>query len=172
MSRVAPLLFFAVLTAAPACAETPTEFMQRFAGKWVGTGQLLFGEGTEFACELSGAPSGEMTFGMTGRCWMGAVSAPVHASLRYNQETDRFYGEFMDGSGGSGLDIVGHRAGEGVSLQLTRGGTQGRLAAERTGGDDMKVTIYYRDMANDRELPVVAMGFVREEVVTGSVTGN
>jgi hypothetical protein len=171
MSRVAVLLLSAALaaTALPARADDAAAYMQRFSGKWVGTGQLLFGDAAEFACELNGDPGSQLSFAMSGRCWMGSLSAPVHARLRYNEETDRFYGEFMDGANGTGLDIVGMRAGEGVSLQLVRGATQGRLAAERTGPDQMKVIIYYRDVENDRELPVVAMGFTRKEVITGSV---
>jgi hypothetical protein len=159
----------------PARADDAAEFMQRFSGTWVGSGQLLFNTGgaSEFACELSGDPSAsQLTFGMSGKCWMGSLSAPVSASLRYNSDTNRFYGQFLDGAAGNGLDIVGNRAGRGFSLKLVRGSTQGRLAAETIGEDQMKITIYYRDIKNDRELPVVAMGFTRKDVITGSIQGN
>ena len=172
MSRVlsAFLAAAALLAAAPARADEAAEFMQRFSGKWVGTGQLLVGTEVEFACELNGDPSPtQLTFGMTGRCWMGRLSAPVHAALRYNAETNRFYGSFMDGADGDGLDIVGARAGEGFSLNLSKGAVQGRLSAETVSRDQMKITIFYRDTANDRELPVVAMGFTRKDVITGSL---
>lgn len=187
MSRVKFLLFFAALCAAaiPArAAEDAVDFMTRFSGEWLGTGQLLVGaeNGLKFSCELDGDPSRtRLTFGMKGRCWMGALSAPVNAQLRYNAETNRFYGEFMDGSRGSGLDIVGARSGDGFSLQLTRGAAQGRLTAETVNADQMKIMIFYRDRKNNRELPVVAMGFTRKSagaiglpdylpnVVTGSV---
>lgn len=165
----------AVAASLPALADDAAEFMQRFSGKWVGTGQLLFttAGSTDFACELNGDPSAtQLTFGMTGRCWMGSLSAPVNATLRYNADTNRFYGQFMDGSAGAGLDIVGARAGRGFSLKLVRGATQGRLSAETIGKDQMKVVIYYRDVKNDRELPVVAMGFTRKDVITGSVAPN
>src|SRR3712207_205128 len=118
MSRVTSLLFLAALCfqgASARAADDAGEFMARFSGEWLGTGQLLVGaeNGLTFSCELDGAPSRtRLTFAMKGRCWMGALSAPVNATLRYNAETNRFYGTFMDGSQGNGLDIVGARAGD------------------------------------------------------------
>ncbi len=157
--------------------------MARFSGEWLGSGQLLVGSenGLKFDCELDGDPSRtQLTFGMKGRCWMGALSAPVYATMRYNAETNRFYGEFMDGSRGSGLDIVGARAGDGFSLQLTRGPAQGRLTAETVNPDQMKIMIFLRDRVNNRELPVVAMGFTRKDAgaiglpdyLPGAATGS
>jgi hypothetical protein len=189
MSRVISLIFLAAfcLHAAPARADDAGEFMSRFSGEWLGSGQLLVGaeNGLKFSCELDGDPSRtRLTFGMKGRCWMGALSAPVNATLRYNAETNRFYGAFMDGAQGNGLDIVGARAGDDFSLQLARGPAQGRLVAETVNPDQMKITIYYRDRARNRELPVAAMGFTRKsagaiglpdymsDVVTGSVKAN
>jgi hypothetical protein len=170
MFRAPSLALLAALTATtvamPARADDAADFMARFSGEWLGSGKLLFGaeNGMEFACELNGNPSKtQLTFGMKGKCWMGRLSAPIHARLRYNADTNAFYGEFMDGADGSGVDIMGARAGEGFSLKLTRGSAQGRLAAETVDADQMKVTIFFRDRANNRELPVVAMGFTRKE---------
>jgi len=190
MSRVLPLLFSALLAAAaagPARADDAAEFMQRFSGEWLGTGELLVGQesGLKFHCELDGDPSRtQLTFGMTGRCWLGALSASIHASLHYNGETNEFYGSFLGGAEGDGLDVVAMRAGEGFSMRLVRGGVQGRLTAEAVDRDQLRVMIYYLDRANDRELPVVAMGFTRSEAaelglpdylpndVTGSIDGQ
>lgn len=171
MFRVPAFALFATLVATalgpPAKAnDAAADFMARFSGAWLGAGELLLGSenGMKFSCELNGNPSkSQLTFGMKGRCWMGRLSAPVHARLRYNAETDHFYGAFMDGAEGNGVDLMGARAGEGFSLKLTRGSAQGRLAAEKVNPDQMKITIYYRDRANDRELPVVAMGFTRKD---------
>lgn len=188
MSRAAVLALLAGLVVgapAPARADDAADFMQRFSGEWLGTGQLLLGaeNGLKFNCELKGDPSRtKLTFGMSGKCWMGVLSAPVYARLRYNAETNRFYGSFMDGSQGDGLDIVGARAGEGFSLQLVRGSAQGRLTADALNGDQLKIMLFYRDAKTRNELPVVAMGFTRKgsgdalpeylpDVVTGSV-GN
>lgn len=178
MPRVFSLVFSVVLAAVlvlPARADDAADFMQRFSGAWIGSGQLLFGTvvGTEFACELNGDPSAtRLTFGMTGRCWMGALSAPVDAQLRYNAETNEFYGDFMGGAEGNGVDLVGMRAGGDFSLRLTRGSEQGRLALETIGPNEMKAVIYYRDPRSKTELPVAAMGFTRKEVITGSIAGN
>lgn len=150
--------------AAPASADDAAEFMERFAGKWLGTGSLLFGpeNGLEFTCELEGKPSrSQLTFGMKGRCWMGIISGPVFARLHYNSDQNRFYGQFLDGAEGDGLDIVGTKKGEGFSLDLVRGQAQGNLHAEAIGEHQMKVLITYRDRANDRYLPIAAMGFTR-----------
>lgn len=164
-------LALTVLSASlPARADDAAAFMQRFSGAWIGTGQLLFGDGMEFACELNGDPSEtQLTFGMTGKCRMGTMAAPINAQLRYNAETNRFYGQFLGGAQGDGVDLVGARAGEGFSLRLVRGAAQGRLAAETVGADQMKVTIFYKDPNSANEMPVVAMGFTRKDVITGSV---
>jgi hypothetical protein len=183
MSRVIALLLsaaFAVTLALPAQAD---ELMARFSGEWVGTGQLLFGPqyGTEFQCELKGDPNeSRLNFNMSGRCWIGILSAPVYARLRYNADTKEYYGEFLDGAEGSGVNMVGTQAGHGISLKLVRGRLQGRLTAETVTADQMKVMMFYRDIEHNRELPVVAMGFARKgtdglpdylpSFVTGSTT--
>ena len=136
MSRV-PSLFATALVAwmaaSPARADDASEIMARFSGEWLGTGQLLFGpqNGLQFHCALTGDPHSRLGFGMTGRCWMGALSAPIYAALHYNAETDRFYGEFMDGADGDGVDIVAARSGEGISMRLTRGSAHGRSREPR-----------------------------------------
>ena len=185
MSRIFPLALLALVAgsaALPARADDAADFIANFSGAWLGTGQLLVGaeNGVKFSCELAGNPiRSELSFGMQGRCWMGPLSAPVHARLRYNRDTSRFYGRFLDGSEGSGLDIVGARAGDGFSLQLTRSGVQGRLTAEAVSPDQMTITIFYRDRASNRELPVVAMGLARKnsgealpDYLSGVVTGS
>jgi hypothetical protein len=175
MPRVSVLALSAALafSAAPAAhAGDAGALMQRFSGAWIGTGQVLFGAEprAEFACELKNDPK-NLTFGMRGQCRMGAFSAPVYAELRYNAETQRYYGAFMDGAAGSGADIVGTQAGNAaISLKLMRGTMQGRLAAETLGEDQMKVIIYYRDPNTRAETPVIAMGFTRKDVITGSIT--
>ncbi len=173
MSRVLPSFALAVAlafsTAATARADDAADFMARFSGEWLGTGQLLLGaeNGLKFHCELKGDPSAsQLTFSMSGRCWMGVLSAGVSAQLRYNAETKRFYGEFMDGSAGDGLDIVGARDGDGFSLKLVRGPAQGHLTADAVNADQLKVMMFYRDRAHDRDLPVVAMGFTRKDAGT------
>ena len=107
--------------------------MQRFSGSWIGSGKLLFGAEPrpEFACELKGDPGeSQLTFGLSGQCRMGMMSAPVFAQLHYDAKTKRFYGQFMDGAAGNGVDIVGARAGEGFSLKLLAAAVvQGRLTA-------------------------------------------
>lgn len=175
MSRAIPLAFCAALAlgtaAGPAWADDAADFMQRFSGQWYGTGQLLFGaeNGVEFACELKGDPSAsQLTFGMSGRCRMGTLSAGIHAQLRYNADTNQFYGQFLGGSQGDGVDLVGERAGDGFSLKLLRDNAQGRLTAETLDHGQMKVVIYYRHPVDRSEVPVVAMGFTRAEMVTGS----
>jgi hypothetical protein len=160
-------------SALPAQAEDAASFMQRFGGSWIGTGQVLFGAEPrpEFACQLNNDPSAtKLTFGMSGQCHMGGLSAPIYAELRYNADTKQFYGDFMGGSQGAGADIVGTQSGEAVSLKLSRGTLQGRLSAEPVGNDQLKVVIYYRDVRTNTEMPVVAMGLTRKEVITGSIT--
>lgn len=177
MSRVLAIVLAALLAASagPVRADDAADFMERFSGEWAGVGELLVGSesGLTFECALDGEPSRTgLTFAMTGRCWLGKLSARVHARLRYNRHTNEFYGTFLGGAEGDGLDVVGQRAGEGFSMRLVRGGVQGRLTAEAVTRDRLEVIIYYRDVANDRELPVVAMAFGRSGPVAGDVTGS
>lgn len=170
MPRTALLAAALLVLAQPAAAEpqeagAAASFMQRFSGEWRGTGRVLVGpaHGAKFHCALAGDPgSGESSFLMTGKCWLGRLSAPVAARLRYNSETGRYYGAFRDGSDGSGVDIVGARDGDGFVMNLSRGTAQGRLTAEPVGATQMKVMISLVDRPNAREIPVIAMGFARD----------
>ncbi|MHA1190367.1 MAG: hypothetical protein ACTSSQ_07955 [Alphaproteobacteria bacterium] len=167
--------------AAGAEAVDAALFMNKFSGEWRGTGKVLLGpdSGLKFHCRLDGDPSkSRLTFGMKGRCWIGKFAAPVFARLRYNRETNRFYGAFMDGAKGQGVDIVGERRGAGFKMKLSRGTAQGRLMAEPIGDDELKVVISLYDRRNKREIPIVAMGFAKkakfdlmidEPPVTGSI---
>jgi hypothetical protein len=180
MSRILALALSAAigLMALPTRAE---QLMTRFAGEWVGTGQLLYGpRNTIFRCELKGDQrDSQGRFDLTGRCWMGDLSAAVSAQLRYNADTMQYYGAFMDGAEGQGADITGAGAGGGLSLRLVRGNMQGRLTAEKVNADQMKVMLFYNDPQAKRELPVAAMGFARPDAnslpdympsfVTGSI---
>ncbi len=182
MPRIFAFLLATLLTAATTPPSQADELMARFSGEWVGTGQLLYGpRNTFFRCELKGDQSDAPShLYLTGRCWMGKMSAPVSARLRYNAGARQYHGAFMDGAAGFGADITGTRSGGGLSLRLTRSDMQGRLTAEPVNRDQMKVMLYYNDPKSDRERPVAAMGFARPDanslpnympdIVTGSIT--
>lgn len=175
---------FSLPAVATAEENDAAEFMERFSGEWRGTGKLLVGPetGMKFHCALNGDPSHtELTFGMTGKCWAGRLSAQVHARLHYNAETNRFYGDFMDGAEGNGVDVIGKRKGKGFSLILSRGTAQGELIAKPAGRNKMTITILLKDSTRTRSMAVAAMGFARkgekhlpiyDPVVTGSLTGQ
>ncbi len=160
------------------------KFMEQFSGEWRGSGRLLVGPetGLKFYCALDGNPSRtELTFGLNGKCWVGKLSARIYARLHFNAETNRFYGDFLDGAEGNGVDVIGKRKGNGFSLLLSRGMAQGELIAKPAGRNKMTVTILLTDRARKRSLPVAAMGFARkgekylpayDPMVTGSLTGR
>lgn len=161
--------------------DDAARFIERFSGEWRGTGKLLIGPdtGMKFHCSLNGDPSrSQMTFGMKGKCWAGRLSAPVFARLHYNRDNNKFYGDFMDGAEGDGVDIVAERAGKGFSMWLSRDQLQGELVANPAGESKMTIMISLIDHKNDRKIPVVAMGFARkgadslphyDPVVTGAL---
>ncbi|HSG96281.1 MAG TPA: hypothetical protein VLA28_12230 [Afifellaceae bacterium] len=173
-----------VPNAAAAEENDAAMFMERFSGEWRGTGKLLVGPetGLKFHCALDGDPSRtELTFGMTGKCWAGRLSGRVYARLRYNGDTNRFYGDFLDGAEANGVDVIGERRGDGFSLLLSRGMAHGELIAKPAGRNKMTVTILLSDKTRTRSLPVAAMGFARkgekhlpayDPVVTGSLKRN
>ena len=187
MNRITALCFglaVGMLGMAPEpvrAGDDAATFMEQFSGEWRGTGKFLIGPetGTKFHCALNGDPSRtQLTFGMKGKCWMGRLSAPVFARLRYNGESNRFYGNFMDGADGDGADIVAQRKGKGFSMWLARGELQGELVANPAGDQKMTVTISLIDRRRDRKIPVVAMGFAKkgadglpayDPLVTGSL---
>ncbi len=161
--------------------DDAARFIERFSGEWRGSGKLLIGPdtGMKFHCALNGDPSrSQMTFGMKGKCWAGRLSAPVFARLRYNHDNNKFYGDFMDGAEGDGVDIVAESAGQGFSMWLSRDQLQGELVASPAGDSKMTILISLIDHKNDRKIPVAAMGFARkgadslplyDPVVTGSL---
>ena len=171
MSRVVVLMLCAALglpagaTSAQA-GEKTQELLGRYAGEWIGSGQLLFGPqtGLQFHCELDGKPSRTQPhLRMTGRCWMAGLSARVHGLVRYDEHTDRIKGEFMGGAAGQGVDISGSPVANGVALDLSRPPAEGRVAAENINANQMTVMMYLGDPASDREVAVAAMGFTRKE---------
>jgi len=171
-------------SAATAGENDAATFMERFSGEWRGTGKLLVGPetGLKFHCALDGDPSRtELTFGMTGKCWAGRLSAQVYARLHFNAETNRFYGDFLDGAEGNGVDVIGERKDDGFSLLLSRGMAQGELIAKPAGRNKMTITILLKDKTRTRSMAVAAMGFARkgekhlpiyDPVVTGSLNSR
>lgn len=150
----------------PASAADSSGFVDRLSGAWRGTGQVLVGpqSGLKFHCALNGQQGrSDVSFRMTGKCWTGKLSAPVHARLRYNGDLTEIIGTFMGGSQGDGVDIVGSRDGDGLTLKLSRGTVQGLLTATAVGTTQMKVALDLVDPRTRRKLPVVAMGLARGE---------
>ena len=106
---------------------------------------------------------------MTGTCRMGSLAAPVNAQLRYNADTNEFYGQFMDGAEGIGVDIVGDARRQGLFAEARARRDAGAAdrrdrRQERDEGRDVST----RPKSGD-EMPVVSMGFTRKEVITGSI---
>jgi len=180
---IAVLAILALSFASTTSAEEndAAAFMEQFSGEWRGTGKLLVGPetGLKFHCALDGDPSRtELTFNMKGKCWSGRLSAQVYARLHFNAETNRFYGDFLDGAKGNGVDVIGEREGSGFSLVLSRGMAQGELVAKPAGRNKMTITILLKDSTRTRSMPVAAMGFARkgekhlpayDPMVTGSL---
>ncbi|SEQ35111.1 hypothetical protein SAMN05216548_10459 [Faunimonas pinastri] len=171
MSRLTALFLSCAVSvaafAAPARAnDDAAVFMAKFSGEWMGIGRILIGPqvNSKFYCSLDGDPTHtQLTFNMKGKCWMGKLSAPVFADLHYNNDNQRFYGAFLDGARGNGVDIIGERKGpDGFDLKLTRGSNSGVISASPVGDNQINATLLLHDGINNRDVPVVAMGIYRK----------
>lgn len=141
-------------------ADSETDFLAQFKGKWSGTGRVLAGpdKGTDFKCALNGKPSRTgVKISMDGKCSIGRLSARMGASIKYSAGVQKYIGRFMGGAKGNGMDIYGDRRGNALKLRLSRGTTQGSMDLLLQKKDLMRVIISVTDSERGRTIPVIAM---------------
>ncbi|TIT60578.1 MAG: hypothetical protein E5W60_18375, partial [Mesorhizobium sp.] len=110
------VLSFAVAVAAPLSfaekafgAEPDKQFFQSVEGRWVGPGEIVAGKykGTKFTCNFNGTtPDGKTGMTLDGDCRVGVFTQKMSATVE-RKGREGYKGNFMGGSSGNGLDIIG-----------------------------------------------------------------
>jgi len=142
-------------------ADVDEAFFRSIEGKWSGPGEILAGKfkGTKFNCRLQGTTPGFVAgMKLDGSCTMGLFSQTMTASVVRTGST--YQGEFYDGSGEQGLDIVsGSVVGNKVIFSISRNELDGIMLARVEDDNNMNVTISVE--VDEEYYPVIDMNLKR-----------
>ncbi|MET0168829.1 MAG: hypothetical protein ABW191_00365 [Aliihoeflea sp.] len=155
--------------AAPALAsDKDRKFFSSVEGSWSGPGEIVAGKykGTKFVCNFTGAtPNSKLGMSLDGGCRMGLFTQRMQASVEH-QGRAGYRGSFMDGSDGTGLDVIaGKVANDRVTFTLNRNQLNGAMLARMADPETMTVTVSV--LVDDQMVPVIGMNLKR--VDKGSV---
>lgn len=159
--RLAALLAGALVATGPAAAGDEV-FFERIDGVWSGPGEIVAGKykGTRFSCTLKGESAGAKP-GMTldGTCRVGLFSQAI--SARVVRRGRSYGGQFLDGAGGKGLDVVsGNVSGDRVVLGMERAELSGAMVARVKPNGRLGVTVSVR--VEDELVPVIGIDLERK----------
>ena len=179
LSTVLPL---AIAAAAPLAlagkafaAEPDKQFFRSVEGKWVGPGEIIAGKykGTKFTCNFIGStPNGRTGMSLDGDCRVGMFTQKMSATVE-RRGRDGYKGNFMGGSAGTGLDIIGGNVVDArkVVFTINRNQLRGVMQARIPDDNSMTVTIAVR--VDQQLVPVIGMSLKRVDAVeVGSITPN
>lgn len=179
LSTVLPL---AIAAAAPLglagkafAAEPDKQFFRSVEGKWVGPGEIVAGKykGTKFTCNFIGStPGGRTGMSLDGDCRVGMFTQKMSATVE-RKGRDGYKGNFMGGSAGTGLDIIGGNVVDArkVVFTINRNQLRGVMQARIPDDNSMTVTIAVR--VDQQLVPVIGMSLKRVDAVeVGSITPN
>lgn len=161
--------------ATPALAsEKDRHFFSSVEGSWSGPGEIVAGKykGTKFVCNFTGATPGEKVgMSLDGGCRVGLFTQKMQASVEH-QGRAGYRGSFMDGSDGTGLDVVGGRVdGRKVTLTLNRNQLNGAMLARLPDDNTMTVTVSV--LVDEQMVPVIGMNLKRvDRGAVGSVANH
>ncbi len=150
-------------------------FFDSVAGSWKGPGEIVAGKykGTKFTCDLAGDQMNPEETGivMDGTCRIGVFSQKMTATV--TQDGQVLSGQFLDGAGGKGLDIVaGNISSSRAVLAINRKTLTGAMIAQLTDPETMNVTVSVH--VGETLVPVLGMTLTRyaDNIAVGSIRTN
>jgi hypothetical protein len=153
-------------------AQKDRQFFESVSGVWSGPGEIVAGKykGTKFSCNLTGEPvdGNDTGIRLGGTCRVGVFSQPMNAVISMKGGT--YTGQFLDGAGGKGLDIVsGEVNGNRAVMGINRSKLNGAMVASMQDDKAMNVTISVK--VEDRMIPVIGLRLNRQvdQVAVGSI---
>jgi hypothetical protein len=169
---IAVVMLAAVPTVGARASEA--EFYRSIQGRWVGPGEIVAGKykGTKFVCDFNGiTPSAANGMEIDGNCRVGMFNQPMNASV--TRSASGFFGKFLDGEKGDGMDIVGGRySGSKLVVDVKRKDLNGVMIARMNGDNKLNITVSVR--VEKQLIPVIGVsldrvGTASDATVTGSV---
>ncbi|MEO0543193.1 MAG: hypothetical protein AAFY99_05180 [Pseudomonadota bacterium] len=157
--------------AVPAMADAARDqaFFNKVGGTWRGPGEIVAGkyEGTKFNCAFEGtSASSKVGMVLDGKCRVGIFSQDMKASISHMGRG--YKGQFLDGAGGEGLDIVGGNvAGDRAVMRLKRKQLEGAMLVRLADSNTLNVTVSVD--VNGEMVPVIGMSLDR---VDGAKVGS
>ena len=108
---------------------------------------------------------------LDGGCRVGLFTQKMQASVEH-QGRAGYRGSFMDGSDGTGLDVVGGKVdGRKVTLTLNRNQLNGAMLARLPDDNTMTVTVSV--LVDEQMVPVIGMNLKRvDRGAVGSVANR
>ncbi|RWM26567.1 hypothetical protein [Mesorhizobium sp.] len=156
-------------------AEPDKQFFRSVEGKWIGPGEIIAGKykGTKFTCNFNGStPDGKVGMTLDGDCRVGVFTQKMSASVE-RKGREGYKGNFMGGSTGNGLDIIGGNVvdPQKVVFTINRNQLNGVMQARIPDDNSMTVTVAVR--VNKQLVPVIGMSLKRVDTVeVGSIAKN
>lgn len=161
--------------ASPALAsEKDRKFFSSIEGAWSGPGEIVAGKykGTKFVCNFTGTtPANKLGMSLDGGCRMGLFTQRMQASVEHRGRAG-YRGSFMDGSEGSGLDVIaGKVSNDRVTFTLNRNQLNGAMLARMTDSETMTVTVSV--LVDEEMIPVIGMNLKRvDRGAVGSIANR
>lgn len=145
-------------------------FFKTATGTWSGGGEIVAGKykGTRFNCSFAGTtPKNRIALQMDGACRVGVFTQKMNATI--SKTAGSYSGQFLDGAGGKGLDVVSGRVdGSSIVMGLRRAKLEGAMVARLASPDAMNVTISV--LIGEDYRPIIGIKLKRsDDVVTGSI---
>ncbi len=147
LRSVAVAAIFAALSIGTAAADE-TEFLQRFAGSWAGSGavQRKAEEGPKrVTCKVTGNPS-QNALPISGTCRAAVIfTREIGVDVRVDPATGRYTGTYTGSSIGP-ASVSGRRRGDVVTLTITwpkpvNGDTTASMSIRNDGAGRMSIVV-------------------------------
>jgi len=156
-------------------AEPDKQFFRSVEGKWVGPGEIIAGKykGTKFTCSFDGStPVGKVGMTLDGDCRVGVFTQKMSATVE-RRGREGYKGNFMGGSSGNGLDIIGGNVVDSQKVVFTINRNQLNGVMQARIPDDNSMTGTNCLLTRTATVTVIGMSLKRvDNVEVGSIAKN